>query len=101
MPLVKITVPHQLGQEKATERLKQKHAEIKQQHTYTVTDLTETWIDPHSMEFAFKVYGFSLTGSIQSLVDSVMISVDLPVAAILMKHTIESQIRKELVQVLS
>jgi hypothetical protein len=101
MPLVKITVPHQLGQEKATERLKQKHAEIKQQHTYTVTDLTETWIDPHSMEFAFKVYGFSLTGSVRSFIDSVMISVDLPVAAILMKHTIESQIKKELVQVLS
>ncbi|MDR1140341.1 MAG: polyhydroxyalkanoic acid system family protein [Planctomycetaceae bacterium] len=101
MPLMKITVPHQLGQDKATERLKRKHEEIKQQHTYTVTDLTETWSDPHSMEFAFKVLGFSLTGSVQSFNDSVKISVDLPVAAILMKHTIESQIRKELVQVLS
>ncbi|MDR0609523.1 MAG: polyhydroxyalkanoic acid system family protein [Planctomycetaceae bacterium] len=101
MPLVKVTVTHQLGQEKATERLKKKHAQIKQQHTYTVTDLTETWIDPHSMEFSFKVYGFSLTGSIQSLVDTVMISIDLPVAAMLWKHSIESQIKKELVQVLS
>jgi sRNA-binding regulator protein Hfq len=101
MPLVKVTVSHQLGQEKATERLKQKHAEIKQQHTYTVTDLKETWMDSHSMEFSFKVYGFSLTGSVQSFVDAVVISVDLPVAAMLLKHTIESQIRKELVQVLS
>jgi hypothetical protein len=100
MPSVNITVPHQLGQDEATERLKKKHAEIKQQHTYTVTNLTETWTTPHSMEFAFSVYGFSLTGSVLSLVDSVAISVDLPFAAMIMKNTIKSQIKKELMQVL-
>lgn len=96
-----ITVPHRLGQEEATERLKRKHAEIKEKHTYTVTNLTETWTDPHSMDFGFKVYGFSLTGSVRSLDDAVAISVDLPVAAMPFQGTIKSQIEKELTQVLS
>lgn len=100
MPQMTIKMPHRLGQEEATKRLKNKHAEIKDQQTYTVTDLTETWTSPHSMEFAFKVLGFSLTGSVKSLADCVDISVDLPVAAMLIQGTIESEIKKELAQVL-
>lgn len=95
-----ISVPHQLGQDEATRRLKEKHAEIKEKHTYTVTDLTETWTSPNSMAFAFKVLGFSLTGNVESLDEAVSIAVDLPVAAMLMKGTIESEIKKELTQVL-
>lgn len=96
-----ITMPHRLGQEEATRRLKSKHAEIRDRQTYTVTDLTENWTSPHSMEFAFKVLGFSLTGSVESLADAVQIAVDLPVAAMIIKGTIESEIKKELTQVLS
>ena len=101
MPLLSVSMPHALGRDEATRRLKVKHAEIKEKHTYTVTDLTETWIDPHSMDFAFKVYGFSLTGSVRATDNSVGIDVDLPTIAIMMKGTIESEIRKELSQVLT
>lgn len=101
MPLVNISMPHRLGREEATRRLKEKHAEIKSKHTYTVTDLTETWTSPDSMDFAFKVYGFSLTGNVESKDDSVDIAVDLPVAAMIVKGTIESEIKKELGQVLA
>ena len=101
MPNLNIAVPHTLTQAEATERLKKKHAEIKDQHTYTVTDLKEMWITPHSLDFAFKILGFSLTGSVESLASSVKIAVVLPAAALLMKGTIESQMRRELEQVLS
>jgi len=101
MSMMTISVPHSLGQEEATRRLKVKQAEIKEKHTYTVTDLTETWTSPHAMDFAFKVLGFALTGSVRSLEKAVEIAVDLPVAAMLMKGTIESEIKKELSQVLS
>jgi len=100
MPTLNITVSHQLTQAEATERLKQKRTEIKEQHTYTVTDLKETWTTPHSLDFAFKILGFSLTGSVESLENSVRIAVVLPVAAMMMKGTIESQVRRELEQVL-
>lgn len=101
MPLMTISMPHQLGKEEATRRLKEKRTEIKEKHTYTVTDLTETWVNPNSMDFAFKVLGFSLTGNVESLDDAVNIAVDLPVAAMIVKGTIESEIKKELGQVLS
>ena len=100
MPLLSVSMPHTLGKDEATRRLKIKHAEIKEKHTYTVTNLTETWTDPHSMDFAFKVYGFSLTGSVCATDDTVGISVVLPTIAIMMRGTIESEIKKELAQVL-
>ena len=100
MPNLNINVPHHLTQEEATERLKKKHAEIKAQHTYTVSDLKETWNSSKSLEFAFKILGFSLTGSVESLESSVRLIVTLPAAALLMKGTIESQVRRELEQVL-
>ena len=101
MPTLNVTVNHQLPQAEATERLKKKRTEIKDQHTYTVTDLKETWTTPDSLDFAFKILGFSLTGTVESLESSVRIAVTLPAAALLMKGTIESQVRRELEQVLS
>jgi hypothetical protein len=101
MPALNITVAHQLSQTEATERLKKKQAEIKEQHTYTVSDLKETWTTPHSLDFAFKILGFSLTGTVESQESSVRIAVSLPAAALLMKGTIENQVRRELEQVLS
>jgi predicted nucleotidyltransferase len=101
MPVLTVSMPHTLGKDEATRRLKLKHAEIKDKHTYTVTNLTETWIDPNSMDFAFKVLGFSLTGSVKATDDAVGINVDLPTVAVMMKGTIESEIKKELAQVLS
>ena len=100
MPLLSVSMPHQLGRDEATRRLKIKHTEIKEKNTYTVTDLTETWTDPYSMDFAFKVYGFSLTGSVRATDDTVAINVVLPTVAIMLRGTIESEIRKEFSQIL-
>ncbi len=100
MPQINISVPHLLGQEEATSRLKTKLQEVKDQQTYTVTEVVETWPDPHSMEFGFRVFGFSLKGGVRSLPDSVAISADLPVAAMIFQGTIEDQVRKELVNLL-
>ena len=101
MPTLDITVPHRLTQAEATERLNKKREEIKEQHTYTVSDLKETWTTPHSLDFAFKILGFSLTGTVESLESSVRIAVALPIVATVMKGTIESQVRRELEQVLT
>ncbi|MDR2641621.1 MAG: polyhydroxyalkanoic acid system family protein [Planctomycetaceae bacterium] len=101
MPRLDITFQHNLDKDEATKRLQIKEAEIKEKHIYTVTDLKETWTSPNTMEFSFKIYGFSLNGSVQSLEKAVQIVIDLPVAAMLFRGTIESEIKKELAQVLS
>lgn len=101
MPLMNITVPHELSRDEATSRMTKKLEQTKQEKTYTVTDLVETWPDAHTMEFSFRVFGFSLTGSVKSLEDAVNILVDLPVAAMPFQSTIESQVVKELEQILA
>jgi hypothetical protein len=101
MPLLNVEVPHSLAQSEATKRLNNKHAEIKEKNTYTVTNLSETWVDSGTLEFSFKIYGFSITGSVHSLEHSVKMSVDIPLAAMMMRGMIESQIKTELTQVLS
>ena len=100
MASLNIAVAHQLTQAEATERLKNKRTEIKEQNTYTVTDLKETWTSPNTLDFSFKILGFSLTGSVESQESAVQITVSLPAAALLMKETIESQVRRELEHVL-
>ncbi|MDR1925539.1 MAG: polyhydroxyalkanoic acid system family protein [Planctomycetaceae bacterium] len=100
MPKLNITFPHTLDQDEATKRLQIKQNEIKEKHIYTVSELNENWITPHHMEFAFKIYGFSLKGNVQSLDKSVQIVIELPFAAMLLKGTIESEIKKELAQIL-
>ncbi|MDR0521518.1 MAG: polyhydroxyalkanoic acid system family protein [Planctomycetaceae bacterium] len=100
MPSLNISVSHQLTQAEAADRLKKKRTEIIEQHTYTVSDVKENWTGPYSLEFSFRILGFSLTGSVEALNSSVRIIVELPVAAMLMQGTIESQVRRELEQVL-
>ncbi|GHT30818.1 hypothetical protein FACS1894214_1380 [Planctomycetales bacterium] len=101
MPLLTITEPHTLGKEEALHRLRQKEIEIKENKTYTVSDLSETWTTPYSMDFAFKVYGFSLTGNVLAEDGKVVISVDLPFAAMFVKGMVESQVHKELAKILA
>ncbi|MDR1478418.1 MAG: polyhydroxyalkanoic acid system family protein [Planctomycetaceae bacterium] len=100
MPKLDITVQHNLDKNEATKRLQVKEAEIKEKHVYTVTDLQETWVSQDAMDFSFKIYGFSLKGSVKSLDGAVQIIIDLPFAAMMFKGTIESEVRKELTQVL-
>ena len=101
MPTLNVTVAHQLAQAEATERLKKKHAEIKKQNTYTVSDIKESWTTPDSLDFSFKILGFSLTGKVESLESSVKIEVALPVAAMMVQGMIEKEVRQQLEQVLS
>jgi len=101
MPTMNVTVDHQLAQAEATERLKKKRTEIEEKNTYTVSDIKETWTTPNSLDFSFKILGFSLTGKVESLESSVRIVVVLPAAALMMKGMIEKEVRRELEQVLS
>ncbi|MDR3182454.1 MAG: polyhydroxyalkanoic acid system family protein [Planctomycetaceae bacterium] len=101
MPNLSVTHQHKLSQDEATERLKAKRTEIKEKQTYTVSDLKEVWTSPYSLDFSFKILGFSVTGSVESQESAVCITIDLPVAAMMMQGTIESQVRQELAKVLA
>lgn len=100
MPHMSVTVPHTLGQDEATRRLNAKLVQVKEKHLYEVRDLRETWIDPHTLEFHFKALGFAVDGQCASRPSEVVIDVELPFAAMIVKGMIESQLTSELTQVL-
>jgi hypothetical protein len=101
MPHLSVTQKHNLSLDEATERLKKKRTEIQEKQTYTITDLKEVWTSPHTLDFAFKILGFSITGTVASQPSAVTITVDLPFAAMMLQGTIESQVRQELAKVLA
>ena len=95
MPALTIAVPHQLGQQQATDRLKELLAKIKERYGSQVSDLQETWAD-NVLNFAFKTYGFNIQGQLAVSPSDVKIDGQLPFAAMMFKGKIEQAIRDEL-----
>ena len=96
MPHLSIQIPHTLGREEATRRIKQKAAEAAQQ----VTDLEEQWHD-YTLSFCFKAMGFGVSGTLAVEDAAVKIDVDLPLAAAMVKGMIEQRLREEIAGVLA
>jgi putative polyhydroxyalkanoate system protein len=91
MPRLALEVPHNLGREEATRRLKEKAEKARDQ----VTDLEEQWND-HTLTFRFKAMGFGVNGTMAVEDAAVKIDVNLPFAAIVAKGMIEQKLREEL-----
>lgn len=100
MPGFKIDVPHQLGQDEATQRLKGFFEKVRQKYQSQVTDLEETWTE-NELAYSFKTYGFAIKGTGTVEPATVLFQGDLPFAAIAFKGKIEQSIREELVKELS
>ncbi len=96
MPHLSLQVPHSLGREEATRRIKEQAAKASEQ----VTDLQENWQD-HTLTFRFKAMGFGVGGTLTVEDAFVKIEVDLPLAAALVKGMIEQKLRQEIAGVLA
>lgn len=97
MPGFNIDVPHTLGEEEASNRLRGFFAKVREKYQSQVSDLEETW-DDNRLSFSFKTYGFAITGTGTVLPDAVKLEGDLPFAALPFKGKIEQSIREELVK---
>jgi putative polyhydroxyalkanoic acid system protein len=100
MPSLKITVPHQLGQEEAVMRLKGFLAKVKERYQNQLSDLQETWTD-NKLDFAFKTYGFTIKGSMVVEPADVLFEGQIPFAAMMFKGKIEQTLRDEITRVLT
>ena len=99
MPKISVSVPHQLGQETASERLKSFLARLKEKHQDQVSDLKEEWTD-NALKFGFKTFGFQFQGTGNVTDTEAKVDVDLPFAAMMFKGKIESEMRETLARVL-
>lgn len=90
MPKLSIQIPHNLGREEATRRIKEQSAKAAQQ----VTGLEQQWQD-HTATFRFKAIGFDVSGSLAVEDTAVKIDVDLPLAAAMFKGMIQERLRTD------
>jgi hypothetical protein len=100
MPKINVTVPHQLGQQAATERLHSFLGKLKEKHQDQVSNLQEDWTD-NSLKFSFKSFGFQFQGTGSISDTDAKIDLDLPFAAMMFKGKIEGEIRDTLTRVLT
>lgn len=96
MPTITISEGHSLTQEEAASRVKASISDVLQANASLVSDFSETWTDPHTMEFTFKVFGMGISGVMHALSDSVKAEINLPLAAMMVKKTIETRLRDEM-----
>jgi len=96
MPRLSMQIPHTLGREEATRRIKELIPKAREH----VSDLDEHWQD-HTLAFQFKAMGFKVGGTLAIEETTANVDVDLPLAAVMVKGTIEQRVRQELGTVLA
>ena len=95
MPQLSLDVPHSLGQEEATRRLKEKFAAAHAEYQDQVNNFRQEWRD-HTFSFGFQVLGMAITGTVAVEEAVVRLVTHLPLAAAFFKGVIEDRLRQEM-----
>ena len=90
----KMSVPHNLTQEEAINRIKTLLGDVKTQYAGNIDKLEESW-NGNSNTFSVTAMGFSVSGVLTVLPGEIALAGDLPFAARLFKGKIESIIREK------
>ena len=101
MPKISISKEHALNQAAVTTVIKSKIAQALSENTGAVSQFKETWLNDHTMQFAFKAMGMSVDGVLKSLPNQVSVDVSLPLAAMMVKGLIESRLKEEIGKILA
>jgi hypothetical protein len=94
MPKLLLDIPHSLGQEEATRRLKEKFAAARAEYQGQVSNFSEEWQD-HTFSFGFHALGMAVTGTVAVEDAKVKLATNLPLAAAFFKGAIEERLRQE------
>src|SRR5262249_27415017 len=100
MPSLKLSFPHQLGQEEAVARLKNLLTRVKEKYQDQVSDLKEAW-NGNTLTFSFSTYGFKVLGDVIVQPAEVQLDGQIPIAAMMFKGKIENALRDQLAKELA
>jgi hypothetical protein len=95
-----MSIPHQLSQGDALQRIKQVLGEVKKEHGDKISNLTENW-NGNTGEFSLTIMGFAISGKLAVNPSTVDIEAELPFAASLFKGKIKSLISDKASQLLA
>jgi len=94
-----VQVPHQVGQEAASQRLREAAGQVERQYAAQVSELVQQW-NGHSLDFSFRTYGLRFQGTLAVEHQQVHVHCNLPLAAVMFKSQIERVMRDELGKIL-
>jgi hypothetical protein len=94
MSQLTLEVPHLLGRDEATRRLKDKMAAVYAEYRDKLNDFREEWRD-HTLSFGFKALGMGVSGTVSVEPEKISLAANLPMAAMLFRDAIEDRIRQE------
>ena len=100
MPSLTITMPHALGADAATERLKTFFEKLKARHQDKVSNLEEQWTG-NRLDYSFSTFGFNIKGDLTVEPNEIKVNGSLPFAAMMFKGKIEQSVREELEKLLA
>ena len=100
MPSIEMSVPHQLSQPEAVQRIQSLLQNIKTQHSDKISNLKEEW-NGNTGSFGFTAMGFNVSGLLTINESSVDLNGNLPFAATFFQGKIKSIIREQAEKVLA
>jgi len=100
MPKFTLNVPHALGREEATRRLKERFHFLKEHYREHITSLEEQWRDS-AMDFKLTTFGATIAGDAAVEEQEVRLAAHVPLWAAMFKSRFEETIRRELERILA
>ncbi len=90
---MKVTVNHNLSQEKLLECSKNLLDNLRKEHGDNISNIVQLWTG-YNCKFSFRIKGLAISGTITVNEHDVIVDGKLPVAAMLFKGMIEDTIKK-------
>jgi Putative polyhydroxyalkanoic acid system protein (PHA_gran_rgn) len=100
MPSLDISIPHQLSQDEALNRIKRLLSEAKRDHGDKITELQESW-DGNTGTFSFSAKGYDVSGSLEVHPNTIELRSKVPFAVSLFKGVITSMITQKAKELLA
>ncbi len=100
MPSFKTEVPHQLGKEKAVERLSSFLDGVAEKYKDQVSKMDGTWSE-NVLDFSLTTFGFTITGTLTVEDEVARLDGKLPFAAVAFRGKIQKGIASELERALA
>jgi hypothetical protein len=100
MPKVSLTVPHELGQDEARDRIQHLLADVREKYGKQVSDIREEW-NGNSCDLAWKSMGMGMSATIQINPSDVSVDGNMPMAFMAFKGKMEQLVRERVTQALA
>jgi hypothetical protein len=99
VPKINMEVPHSPTAEEAKSRLERLAESMQGRFGDQVKDLSHAWAD-NALAFGFKTLGMRFDGTVGIEENKVVIDGNLPIAAMMFRNKIETEIRQQLERIL-